>query len=63
MAPFDQEFYIIINNAIGGTNYFADHFENRDHPKPWLNTSPRAAADFWEDWARWEPTWVRKKLI
>ena len=35
MAPFDQEFYIIMNLAVGGTKYFADSFVNRDHPKPW----------------------------
>jgi len=27
-APFDQEFYVIINLAIGGTNYFDDSFVN-----------------------------------
>lgn len=35
MAPFDQEFYIIINNAIGGTVFFADHFVNGNGAKPW----------------------------
>lgn len=35
MAPFDQEFFIIINNAVGGTNYFSDDFENRNGGKPW----------------------------
>lgn len=47
IAPFDQEFYIIFNNAVGGVVYFADHFENRPHPKPWLNTSGRAMREFW----------------
>lgn len=36
MAPFDQEFYIIINNAIGGINFFADSFVNQNGGKPWL---------------------------
>jgi len=36
MAPFDQEFFIIMNLAVGGTNFFADHFVNRNSPKPWL---------------------------
>lgn len=40
MAPFDQPFYIILNLAVGGTNYFADSFVNQPHAKPWLNTSP-----------------------
>lgn len=35
MAPFDQEFFIIMNLAIGGTNFFDDYFVNRDNPKPW----------------------------
>lgn len=37
MAPFDQEFFVIINNAVGGTNgYFSDSLENRSgHPKAW----------------------------
>lgn len=35
MAPFDQEFYIIMNLAVGGTNYFADSFRNEPLPKPW----------------------------
>lgn len=40
MAPFDQEFYIIINLAVGGTAYFPDDATNADGSKPWLNTSP-----------------------
>jgi len=56
-APFNQEFYVIMNNAVGGTVYFGDHFTNQGFPKPWLNTSPRAAADFWEHRSWWEPTW------
>jgi hypothetical protein len=59
MAPFDQHFYIILNLAVGGTNYFADSFVNSPLPKPWLNTSPRAAADFWENRSQWETTWLR----
>lgn len=36
MAPFDQEFYIIMNVAVGGTNgYFSDDFRNEPYPKPW----------------------------
>jgi beta-glucanase (GH16 family) len=56
-APFDQEFFIIINNAIGGVNYFADSFENRPKPKPWWNGSPTAMKEFWEARSEWEPTW------
>lgn len=35
MAPFDQQFFIILNLAVGGVNYFMDDFVNYDHPKPW----------------------------
>jgi hypothetical protein len=35
-APFDQEFYLILNVAVGGVNgYFPDGQCN----KPWSNTS------------------------
>jgi beta-glucanase (GH16 family) len=34
MAPFDQYFYLIINLAIGGTNFFSDSFTNKPHKKP-----------------------------
>lgn len=35
MAPFDQEFFIIMNLAVGGTSYFEDGWVNDGHPKPW----------------------------
>jgi len=57
LAPFDQEFYIIMNVAVGGTNYFSDDYENQPYKKPWLNTSPTAATDFWNAKDDWYPTW------
>lgn len=57
MAPFDQEFYLIMNLAVGGVNYFSDGFVNQGSPKPWLNNSPRAATDFWSGRNNWLPTW------
>ncbi|XP_049958309.1 beta-1,3-glucan-binding protein-like [Schistocerca serialis cubense] len=58
MAPFDQEYYIIINLAIGGTNgYFPDYALNAGGNKPWINTSPTALTDFWNGRDRWLPTW------
>ncbi|XP_070509660.1 beta-1,3-glucan-binding protein-like [Chironomus tepperi] len=57
LAPFDQEFYIIMNLAVGGVNFFPDHFVNRNNPKPWNNGSPTALRDFWRGRAGWEPTW------
>jgi len=54
MAPFDQEFFIKFNVAVGGTNtYFPDGVGN----KPWSNNSPSAALDFWNARASWFPTW------
>lgn len=35
LAPFDREFFIILNLAVGGTGYFVDEFENRNGGKPW----------------------------
>ncbi|KAJ3267404.1 hypothetical protein HK104_005934 [Borealophlyctis nickersoniae] len=53
-APFDQEFYLILNVAVGGTkNFFPDKIAN----KPWVNESPTAARDFWNARDQWLPTW------
>lgn len=36
MAPFDQEFYIIMNLAVGGmTGFFNDGWNNQPNGKPW----------------------------
>ncbi|KAJ8916920.1 hypothetical protein NQ315_013391 [Exocentrus adspersus] len=59
MAPFDQEFFLIINLAVGGTGYFPDDATNPGG-KPWLNTSPHAATDFWKGEDQWLPTWNRE---
>ncbi|KAJ8912606.1 hypothetical protein NQ315_000475 [Exocentrus adspersus] len=56
MAPFDQEFYIIINLAVGGIKWFPDDATNAGG-KPWNNKSPRAMSDFWEGLEQWLPTW------
>lgn len=57
MAPFDQEFHIIMNLAVGGTGFFSDSFRNEGASKPWSNTSPNAARDFWNGRGGWLPTW------
>ncbi|KAL9698639.1 hypothetical protein quinque_002080 [Culex quinquefasciatus] len=59
MAPFDEEFYIIMNLATGGTNgYFPDApAMNSGKPKPWSNQSPTAIREFWSAKADWLPTW------
>ncbi|KAJ8025603.1 Beta-1,3-glucan-binding protein [Holothuria leucospilota] len=57
LAPFDQEFYIIINVAVGGIRYFADNLTNKPYPKPWLNNSTHPIKDFYDAKDYWHPTW------
>ncbi|KAF3283187.1 hypothetical protein TWF970_001166 [Orbilia oligospora] len=52
-APFDQEFYLLLNVAVGGTNgYFKD-----STLKPWVDGSGREMRDFWNAVNQWHPTW------
>jgi beta-glucanase (GH16 family) len=53
-APFDQEFHIILNLAVGGNGFFSDSYRNE---KPWKNTSPNSMRDFWNNRKSWLPTW------
>lgn len=46
-----------MNVAVGGTSYFNDRYTNLPGAKPYSNDSPRAAREFWEGRAQWEPTW------
>lgn len=57
MAPFDEEFHLIINMAVGSTSFFSDYAENEGYAKPWSNKSPYPARDFWNAKADWLPTW------
>ncbi|BFZ64386.1 hypothetical protein YB2330_005529 [Saitoella coloradoensis] len=53
-TPFDQEFYLILNVAVGGTNgWFVDGKDN----KPWVDASSTAMGDFWRQRETWLPTW------
>lgn len=54
-APFDQEFYLILNVAVGGTNGW---FQDEQSGKPWVDTSPTAKNDFWAARDQWYPTWT-----
>lgn len=57
MSPFDQDFYLILCLAVGGTNgYFPDEVA-ANPPKPWSNTSPESFAEFWNGRNSWLPTW------
>ncbi|KAH0541791.1 hypothetical protein FGG08_003746 [Glutinoglossum americanum] len=53
-TPFDQEFYLILNVAVGGTNGW---FEDGKSGKPWVDHSPTAPRDFWNARDRWHSTW------
>lgn len=53
-APFDQEFYLILNVAVGaGNGYFPDSYGN----KPWADKSDNAMKQFWAANTTWLPTW------
>lgn len=57
-APFDQEFYLIMNLAVGGTNgYFPDDAQG-PYGKPWSNQSPVAFTEFWNNRGAWLPSWA-----
>lgn len=57
MAPFDQEFYLSINLAIGGLDFFPDDAVNAAGEKPWTNISANPMTDFWHGRNAWLPTW------
>ncbi|WAR02687.1 BGBP-like protein, partial [Mya arenaria] len=56
MAPFDQEFFLIMNVAVGGTAFFPDKFRSSTG-KPWSDTSDFASRDYWNARGQWYPTW------
>ena len=52
-APFDQEFYLILNVACGGVNgYFPD-----GHGKPWTNSAGNTVNTFYDARSDWYATW------
>lgn len=53
-TPFDEEFYLVLNVAVGGTNGW---FEDGAAGKPWVDGSPSAKLDFWNAKDQWYPTW------
>ncbi len=59
-APFDTEFYLIINLAVGGVNHY---FPDGDPSKPWNNTSPNAVNHFWDAKDEWFPTWTQPMVV
>ncbi|KIW12162.1 hypothetical protein PV08_09437 [Exophiala spinifera] len=56
-APFDQNFFLILDVAVGGTNgWFGDGLGG----KPWENSSPFARKQFWDSRDQWYPTWQNR---
>ncbi|KAF9136454.1 hypothetical protein BGX30_011175 [Mortierella sp. GBA39] len=53
-APFDQEFYLIMNVAVAGT---AGYFPDGVGGKPWSDKSPHAINEFYAAKSDWYPTW------
>jgi len=53
-APFNKEFYLILNVAVGGTN---GYFPDGQCGKPWNNGSSRAANEFYANKAAWYDSW------
>ncbi len=53
-TPFDQDFYLILNVAVGGTNGW---FQDGVNGKPWVDASVTAKRDFWNAQNQWLPTW------
>lgn len=56
-TPFDEDFYLIINVAVGGTNGW---FKDGKSGKPWVDASETAKRDFWNARDQWYPTWEDK---
>jgi hypothetical protein len=53
-SPFDQDFYLVLDVAVGGTNGW---FEDGKSGKPWIDASKAAKSDFWLSRDEWFPTW------
>jgi beta-glucanase (GH16 family) len=53
-APFDQEFFLILNVAVGSrSGWFPDGVGD----KPWADDDVDAERRFWNDVQTWLPTW------
>jgi hypothetical protein len=59
-APFDQDFYLILNVAVGGTNGW---FPDERGDKPWINNAHTAMADFAKAQDQWYSTWPQGSEI
>jgi beta-glucanase (GH16 family) len=53
-APFNQEFYLVLNLAVGGTS---GYFPDGQGPKPWSDKSGKSTNEFWNARGAWQQTW------
>lgn len=53
-APFDQEFYLVMNVAVGGVS---SYWTEGVGAKPWSNTANNAANQFYDAKKSWYSTW------
>lgn len=56
VAPFDQEFYLVLSLQAGGT---AGWFPDNEGKKPWIDESSRAMFDFANNTDTWYATWPK----
>jgi len=54
IAPFNREFFLILNVAVGGTN---GYFPDGQCGKTWSDTDSKAVNAFWNSWGSWYNTW------
>jgi len=53
-APFDQNFFLIMNVAVGSRNgWFADGVGG----KPWVDANPSAPLEFYNAQSKWLSSW------
>mmetsp|Transcript_35702 Transcript_35702/g.114218 ORF Transcript_35702/g.114218 Transcript_35702/m.114218 type:complete len:326 (-) Transcript_35702:1183-2160(-) len=62
-APFDQEFYLIVNLAVGGTSIgrgpqTTGYFPDDVNGKPWKTSDPFPQTSFYRRSAEWLPSWT-----
>lgn len=53
-APFNREFYLVLNVAVGGTN---GYFPDGQGGKPWSDTDPHSVNAFYNNKGAWFNTW------
>jgi beta-glucanase (GH16 family) len=53
-APFNREFYLIFNLAVGGTS---GYFPEGQGGKPWSDTDPHSVNAFYNNRGAWYPSW------